>query len=122
MCDVALVPFAPRSVDVWALAAMAELIEEARGVRDGLIAVAVLNLADPGTTPDNVEAAAAVADRPALTLLDTPIRRRKALANALGLGLSVEELQPRDVKACDEVYALAEQVFAVAGNYEAMEG
>lgn len=122
LCDVALVPFAPRSVDVWALAAIAELIEEARGARDGLAALAVLNLADPGTTPDNIEAAAAVADHPALILLDAPVRRRKALANGLGLGLSVEELQPRDVKACEEVSTMVGKLFAIAANYEPMEG
>ena len=117
LCDVALVPLAPRSVDVWALAAIAELIDEARQVRDGLHAVAVLNLADPGSTPDNVEAAAAVTDHPALRLLDTPVRRRKALANATGLGLAVEEMQPRDTKACEEVSALVAQVFTPAESY-----
>jgi chromosome partitioning protein len=59
-----------------------------------------------------VEAAGALADFPQLTLLDTPIRRRKAFANALGLGLSVEELAPRDSKACDELAALVSIVFS----------
>jgi chromosome partitioning protein len=105
--DAVLVPFAPRSFDVWALAQMAELVGEARAVRDGLpAAFAVLSLADPGATPDNNDAAAAVADHPELILLKTPIRRRKAYANASAQGLAVAELTPRDGKACDEIAAL----------------
>jgi chromosome partitioning protein len=69
---------------VWALDDIASLIEEARSVRDGLRAFALLNCADPGTASvDNAEAAAAVADVPQLEFLDTPIRRRKAFASAL---------------------------------------
>jgi chromosome partitioning protein len=90
LSDLLIVPFLPRSVDVWALADIAALIDEANGVRDGLRACAVLNAADPGVSSDNADAAAALADFPQLTLLDAPIRRRKAFANALGLGLSVE--------------------------------
>jgi chromosome partitioning protein len=111
LSDLLIIPFLPRSVDVWALADIAGLVDEANGVREGLRAFAVLNAADPGVSSDNVEAAGALADFPQLTLLDTPIRRRKAFANALGLGLSVEELAPRDSKACDELAALVSIVF-----------
>ena len=112
LSDLLIIPFLPRSVDVWALADIAGLVDEANGVREGLRAYAVLNAADPGVSSDNVEAAGALADFPQLTLLDTPIRRRKAFANALGLGLSVEELAPRDSKACDELAALVSMVFS----------
>jgi chromosome partitioning protein len=111
LSDLLIIPFLPRSVDVWALADIAGLVEEANGVRDGLRAYAVLNAADPGTSSDNTEAAAALTDFPQLTLLNTPIRRRKAFANAVGLGLSVEELTPRDPKACEELTALVLRVF-----------
>lgn len=112
LSDVLLVPFQPRSVDVWALADMSALVEEARSVRDGLRAYAVLNCADPGTaSSDNADAAAALADHPQLAHLDTPIRRRKAFANAVGQGLAVEETTPRDIKACDELAALVRTLF-----------
>jgi chromosome partitioning protein len=110
--DVVIVPFLPRSVDVWALSDIAELVDEANSVRDGLRAYAVLNAADPGTSSDNTDAAAALGDFPQFTLLDTPIRRRKAFANAVGLGLSVDELTPRDPKACEELATLASMVFS----------
>ena len=93
LSDMLIVPFLRRSIDVWALADI------------GLQAYAVLNAADPGTSSDNTEAVAALADFPQLTLLDTPIRWRKAFANAVGLGLSMEELAPRDPKACEELAA-----------------
>ena len=53
LSDLLIVPFLPRSIDVWALADIAALVDEARGVRDGLRAYAALNAADPGTSSDN---------------------------------------------------------------------
>lgn len=112
LSDVLLVPFQPRSLDVWALADIGGLVEEARSVRDGLRALAVLNLADPGeTSTDNADAAAAVADFPQFEYLPTPIRRRKAFANAAGSGLSVLEQRPADKKAVDELRALLNGLF-----------
>ena len=114
LSDVLVVPFAPRSYDVWALDDMAALVDEARSVRDGLRAFAVLNLADPGeVSADNAEAAVAVSDVSQFTYLSTPIRRRKAFSNAGGSGLSVAELSPRDPKACAELDALVEGLFNI---------
>lgn len=112
LSDVLLVPFAPRSYDVWALDDMAGLIDEARSLRDGLTCFAVMNLADPGErSSDNAEAAAAVAELEQFEYLDTPIRRRKAFSNASGAGLSVDEITPRDAKACGELHALQARIF-----------
>ncbi len=112
LTNVLLVPFQPRSFDVWALEQIAGLIDEARSVRDGLRAFAVLNSADPGhASSDNTDAAAAVADWPQLEYLPTPIVRRKAFANAAGQGLCVHELQPRDAKAVAEIDNIINIVF-----------
>ena len=114
LSDVLLVPFAPRSYDVRALEDMAALVDDARSVRDGLRAYAVLNLADPGqNTTDNTEAAAAVADVPQFEYLPTIIRRRKAFSNAAGQGLCVLELSPKDAKACSELSALLDTIFNI---------
>ena len=114
LSDVLLVPFSPRSYDVWALDDMAALVDEARSVRDGLRCYAVLNQADPGErSTDNAEAAEAVADFDQFTYLPTPIRRRKAFANAGGAGLAVAEISPRDTKAVDEIGTLVESLFNV---------
>lgn len=112
LSDVIVVPFQPRSYDVWALNDIAALIDEARSVRDNLRAVAILNCADSGeTSTDNADAAAAVADVPQFEYLATPIRRRKAFANAAGAGLSVLELKPADKKASAELNALISALF-----------
>jgi chromosome partitioning protein len=111
LSDVFLVPFLPRSVDVWALRDIAALVQEATSLRDSLKPLAVLNAADPGVSSDNIDALAALADFPTLQPLQAPVRRRKAFANALGLGLSVTELMPRDPKACEELATLSFMVF-----------
>ena len=112
LSDVLLVPLQPRSYDVWALQDIAALIDDARSVRDGLRALAVLNLADPGErATDNDEAATAVAEHPQLEYLPTPLRRRKAFANAAGAGLSVLEAKPGDAKAAAEMIALVDALF-----------
>jgi chromosome partitioning protein len=113
LSDAVLVPFLPRTVDVLALGDMAALIEEARGVRDGLLEMGVLNIADPGVSSDNADAEAALADLPQLVGLQSSITRRKAFPNAAGFGLSVEELTPSDPKACAELAALAREVSAM---------
>lgn len=112
LSDVLLVPFQPRSYDVWALNDIAALVDEARSVRDGLRVVAMLNCADPGdVSTDNADAAAAVAEVPHFEYLPTPIRRRKSFANAAGQGLSVLEIRPADKKAVDELNALISALF-----------
>jgi len=112
LSDVLLIPVQPRSVDIWALADISALVDEAHAVRDGLRACAVINCADPGaTSADNAESAAALADYPNITLLDAPVRRRKAIANATGQGLCVTELLPRDPKACEEMATLVSTLF-----------
>lgn len=110
LSNVLVVPFAPRSLDVWALTDICSLIDEARAVRDGLRAVAVLNGAD-STGHDNEDAIEALADFPQLEYLATPIKRRKPIANAAGHGMSVLEQTPRDAKAIEEMNALVDAVF-----------
>ena len=110
LSDVVVVPFAPRSLDVWALSDICSLIDESRLVRDGLLAVAVLNNADI-SGQDNDDAIEALAEFPQLEYLHPPIRRRKAVANGAGRGMSVLELIPKDPKAIEEISALVNSVF-----------
>jgi chromosome partitioning protein len=111
LSDLLLLPFAPRTVDVWALADIAALVDEARAMRDGLRVLAVLNLADPGASSDNTDAVAALGDFPQIVPAGVLVCRRKAFANATGLGLAVDEMPARDGKASAELAALAKLVF-----------
>lgn len=114
LSDVLVVPFAPRSYDVWALEDMAALVEEARSVRDGLCSYAVMNLADPGQqSQDNKEAAEAVLEVAQFEYLSTPLRRRKAFSNAAGSGLGVCEVSPKDPKAIAEMNTFFYSVFNI---------
>lgn len=110
LSDVIVIPFQPRSFDVWGVADMAELAEEALAIRSDVRVLAVLNAADPSGS-DNQAAGAAVADMPTMMYLDTPIVRRKAVAEAAADGRSVIEIKNGDVKARLEMMTFAKAVF-----------
>jgi chromosome partitioning protein len=111
LSDAVLVPFPPRTFDLWALADMAALVQEAQGLRDGPDAYAVLNAADPGVSADNGEAVAALADHPVFIAMEVKVTRRKSFPTASGFGLSVEEMTPRDPKAIEEMEKLVRALF-----------
>lgn len=102
LCHTYLVPFVPRSFDVWTLDKVAALIEEVRTVNPGFKACAFLNRADPKGT-DNQDAAGFLSSTAALQYLQAPLGHRKAYANAASQGLSVVELRPADPKAMEEI-------------------
>jgi chromosome partitioning protein len=113
VADVALVPFAPRSFDLWTLDKISALITEARQYRDApLRAVAILNFADPAGE-DNVEAAEVLAGNEVITYLDTPVGRRKAFPNAASEGRGVCELKRQDLKASAEIATLVRAIFDI---------
>ncbi|MGZ9262974.1 MAG: AAA family ATPase [Candidatus Binatia bacterium] len=111
VADIALVPFQPRSFDLWTLDKVASLVPEAKQYRDKpLRTVAVLNCADPGGL-DNTAAVEALSGSDVIAYLDAPIGRRKAFPNASSEGRGVCELKRQDSKASAEMAALARFVF-----------
>lgn len=109
VCDVVLIPFLPRSFDVWAVKDMAELVDEAHAVRDNLRAWAVLNEADPQGS-DNLEAAEAIQDIDGIVYLDARIGRRKAFADLSGSGMGILDRPERDRKAAAELSYLLQSI------------
>ena len=107
--DVLLVPFVPRSFDVWTLENVSELVAEIRTVNPELVAFAFINRADPRGL-DNAQAEEVIAETPELTLMPTRLGTRKAFGNAAAQGLAVTELRPQDSKATDEMMALYRQL------------
>lgn len=105
VCHVYLVPFAPRSFDVWTLDKAIALIDEARPDNPGLRAYAFLNRAD-AAGPDNEAAAEILKSEPALAFVPTALGNRKSYAKAATAGLAVTELRPKDHKAVEEIEAL----------------
>jgi chromosome partitioning protein len=120
VADVLLVPFVPRSFDVWTLEKVARVVGEVRALNSTLAACAFLNRAD-ARGQDNEEAAAVIRDTQGLTFLNSPLRSRKAFANAGALGLAVSELVPNDPKATAEITTLYQRLFNVAETLQAAE-
>lgn len=110
ICDIYLVPFAPRSFDVWTLDKVAELVEEARSINPDLKAFAFINRADPRGS-ENAEAAEMLKSKPAFTFIPTTLGTRKAFGAAAATGLGVVELRPLDPKAAEEIQALYGYLF-----------
>ena len=108
--DMLLVPVQPRTFDVWAIDQVANLVAEAREINEQLLAVSVLNAADP-VGQDNHEAAEALTEVDGIEYLPFLVVRRKAFPNAAAQGLSVLEYVPRDQKAVKELTALIEHLY-----------
>ena len=106
LADLVLIPFQPRSFDVWALDDMLELLNEARASKD-IRACAFLAMADSRGL-DNLEAGNAVPDD--IEYLDTSICRRKAIAECAGRGYGILEEEFKDVKASIEMRRLVKAV------------
>jgi chromosome partitioning protein len=110
VADVALIPFQPRSFDIWTLGTVADLVGEARISNPKLRAPAIINFADPQGA-DNDQAAEALSGVDGIEFLDSPIGRRKAFPNASADGLAVTELKRPDAKANAEITALIAAIF-----------
>jgi chromosome partitioning protein len=112
IADVMLVPFVPRSFDVWTLEKVSALVEEMKPANESLLVYTFLNRADP-RGQDNADAAELLKDHPALRYLPAPLGNRKAFPNAAALGLGVTELKPEDPKATAEIMMLYRSLFDI---------
>lgn len=107
LADLVLIPFQPRSFDVWALDDMTALLAEARATRD-VRAFAFLSMADFQGN-DNEEAAAATPE--GIQFLPASVGRRKAISDAAGRGRGILEESSRDPKASAEIRRLVDAVY-----------
>jgi len=112
VADKLIVPFVPRSFDVWTLEKVARLVDEMRAANLQLKAYVFLNRADPQGR-DNDEAAELLREAVGLEYLDTPIGTRKAFGNAASQGLAVTELKQQDPKATQEITTLFRYLFDI---------
>jgi chromosome partitioning protein len=112
IADTLLVPFVPRSFDVWTLEKVASLVEEMRTANQKLRAYTFLNRADP-RGGDNDDTAELLKETPLLTFIASSIGSRKAFANAASQGMAVTELKPQDQKASEEIVVLYRYIFDI---------
>ena len=117
--DLVLIPFLPRSVDLWTGAKIASLIAEARDHNPSLKAFSILNMADT-QGHDNADSFEALKTLEGIDPLPVMIARRKAFPNAFSLGLSVAEQTPTDPKAVDELLSVVDALYTqeVGNGYQ----
>jgi chromosome partitioning protein len=105
LADVYLVPFNPRSLDLWTADNVKSILEEIQAVRSqgAITAYSFLNRAD-ARGQDNREAGEALRAIEGITYIDSPITNRKSFSNAISKGMSV--LEGTDQKAIAEIKSL----------------
>ena len=111
IADKFLAPFQPRSLDIWTLNKVSDLVEGARAMNPRLTACAVINRADAKGS-DNKDTAEILKECAGLHLLPVLIGQRKAFSNAAAEGLGVTELKVIDKKADSEIRYLCKILFA----------
>lgn len=109
IADIFIIPFRPRSFDVWTLGQVRKLFEEAKGINSKLQACVVINQADPRGL-DNNTACEIITEIPHFKGNIAIITYRKAFANAAADGLSVIE-KTMDYKAKDEILNLYHAIY-----------
>lgn len=110
--DVLLVPFVPRSFDIWTIQKLAALVGEMLPANPRLKAFTFLNRADP-RGQDNDDAAQVLREMEALSFTGVVLGARKAFSNAAAHGMGVTELRPPDPKASEEILMLYQYVFDI---------
>jgi chromosome partitioning protein len=112
--EVLLIPFVPRSFDIWTLEPTVAMIEEMRPANPDLRVLIFLNRADARGS-DNEGAVELLREKltgsESLTLLEQRLGNRKAYASAAAFGQAVTELKPHDVKANEEIQDLYDFLF-----------
>jgi chromosome partitioning protein len=112
-CDLFLLPLQPRSLDMWTLAKVKNMLVDIRAVKPtALRAVAFLNRAD-ARSADNRDAGEMLSQAEDFEFIDISLGNRKSFATAAAHGLSVIEQQPQDEKAVMEVNALFKAIIEV---------
>ncbi len=107
--DCYLIPFKPRSFDVWTIGRVKDIIQEIKTINPNMKVVVCINQGDPQGV-DNEEAFKILSEVPEFKCMTTFLGHRKAFANAAAQGLGVWELD-KDIKAKDEILAVHSAIY-----------
>lgn len=111
IADVCIIPFKPKSFDMWTLGQVKHMLNEIKAINPNLKCYAVLNQAD-AKGKDNSDAYEMIKEIPDFICTSVPIGHRKAFANAASDGLGVTEMKVKDLKAIDEMRHLYQVIYA----------
>lgn len=114
IANIYIIPFKPKSFDIWTLGAVKTMVNEIRAVNDKLDVYAIINQGDPRGS-DNDDSLEMVKEMSDFMCIPNCIGYRKAFANAASEGMGVVELKRNDPKALDEIKMLYRYVFGT--NY-----
>ncbi len=103
IADIAVIPFVPRSFDLWTIDKVTNLVDEVNALRPAPLKVyTFLSRADLRSV-DNRDVAKELGEIEQISYLPFQITNRKAISNAAGVGLAVHELEDPDKKAMKEI-------------------
>ena len=110
--DVFLVPFQPKSFDIWTSSKVSSLVEEARSINPLLQAYSFINCGG-SRGKDNEEAQEILKQVEGISLIPVAVGLRKAFSNATAEGLGIVEFKPQDKKASSEIKTLYKHIFDI---------
>jgi chromosome partitioning protein len=110
IANILLVPFVPRSFDLWTLETVANIVNEIKQINPELESYTFLNRAD-SRGYDNDEAQEMMKENKHLINLPVAICNRKAFGNAASEGKAVNEMKAIDKKAVYEINSLYKNIF-----------
>ena len=110
IADMLLLPFNPRSLDIWTIENVETLLKDIWTINPTLKAVSLLNRADVQGS-DNVDTIEILSGLEGITFSGITLVNRKAYGRAVAQGLAIPEIKQHDPKAEQEVMALFQYVF-----------
>lgn len=111
IADLLLLPFLPRSLDVWTVPKVEVLVSEAKPYNEDLKVLSFINRLDDSGTMNN-EAIEILKSLDYLKYIDTPVGDRRAFGYATNAFKSVIEMNKnkKDIKASNEMKALYREI------------
>lgn len=110
IADICILPFKPKSFDMWTLGKVKTMITEIKAVNPDLKVYAVINQADSRGS-DNKDSLDMIKEIEDFICLECCLGNRKSFANAAAEGLGVVELKKSDPKAVEEIRTLYSQIY-----------
>lgn len=110
IADICLIPFKPRSFDIWTIGSIKTLLAEMKPTNPNLRAFALINQADAKGT-DNEDSLSILEECDELACIKSTIGTRKAFANAASDGRGVSEMKNPDKKAISEINEIYDFIY-----------